>query len=428
MEAIPLDPVPTGTAIQALPAGNASAASFSKSPFANLLALARDGASRDGADGRGAGDASAAAALLALLFPQPQGLPQAIAAGEDATGIAAAAIGSGAPAPQGLALGRNGLAPGRNDLGTIPGKAQGLASGEPGKAEAQILPSFKQGRGETPPTVTDLAKTVSLGVAAQAQPATSTPLPPELIEDPASAADKLKVSASKANAVLPAPKPEPAAPNASLTDGADTPTPVEAAATVIPPVKSVPSQAFDDAQTDTRRDQDIDAPTTVTAAYADRMHGAGGSTAPHAAVERLANLVEHPELLAAHIQRAVVDGRDRISIALVPQDLGRIDISLDFDHGGKLSAVIAADRPQTLDLLQRDQRGLERALQDAGFKTDSGSLSFNLRGDQRQQQNPMMPWAPPRPAADPWLAASRPLPHPMMLARHVADGRLDIEV
>ncbi len=30
--------------------------------------------------------------------------------------------------------------------------------------------------------------------------------------------------------------------------------------------------------------------------------------------------------------------------------------------------------------MQRDARGLEKALQDAGLKTDSGSLSFNLRG------------------------------------------------
>ena len=36
-----------------------------------------------------------------------------------------------------------------------------------------------------------------------------------------------------------------------------------------------------------------------------------------------------------------------------------------------------------MDLLQRDARDLERALQDAGLRADSGSLSFNLRGDGR---------------------------------------------
>ena len=42
--------------------------------------------------------------------------------------------------------------------------------------------------------------------------------------------------------------------------------------------------------------------------------------------------------------------------------------------------MVNADRPETLEALQRDARGLERALQDAGLRTDSNSLSFNLRG------------------------------------------------
>ncbi|MDH3916926.1 MAG: hypothetical protein OEU25_01995, partial [Rhodospirillales bacterium] len=33
-----------------------------------------------------------------------------------------------------------------------------------------------------------------------------------------------------------------------------------------------------------------------------------------------------------------------------------------------------------LDLLQRDSRALDRALQEAGIRTNSGSLSFDLRG------------------------------------------------
>ncbi|MDC0989151.1 hypothetical protein OAR29_01290, partial [Rhodospirillales bacterium] len=38
-----------------------------------------------------------------------------------------------------------------------------------------------------------------------------------------------------------------------------------------------------------------------------------------------------------------------------------------------------------LELLQRDIRGLERALQDGGLKTDSQSFNFSLK-DQAQQQ------------------------------------------
>jgi hypothetical protein len=45
---------------------------------------------------------------------------------------------------------------------------------------------------------------------------------------------------------------------------------------------------------------------------------------------------------------------------------------------------VVVDRPATLDLLQRDAKALERALQDAGLQTGSGSLSFNLRDSSGQ--------------------------------------------
>ena len=49
--------------------------------------------------------------------------------------------------------------------------------------------------------------------------------------------------------------------------------------------------------------------------------------------------------------------------------------------GGRAVAIVSAERPETLDLLQRDAAGLRQALQDAGLSTDSNSLSFNLRGE-----------------------------------------------
>ena len=45
-----------------------------------------------------------------------------------------------------------------------------------------------------------------------------------------------------------------------------------------------------------------------------------------------------------------------------------------------------ADKPETLDLLQKDSRFLERALQDAGLKTDNNSLSFNMQGKEGNGQ------------------------------------------
>jgi len=93
------------------------------------------------------------------------------------------------------------------------------------------------------------------------------------------------------------------------------------------------------------------------------------------------------EQIAVQVQRAQVAGQEQISIKLHPAELGRIEVKLENASDGTLRAVISAERSETLDLLQRDARGLERALQEAGVKTDSGSLNFNLRGQGHEQQN-----------------------------------------
>ena len=55
-------------------------------------------------------------------------------------------------------------------------------------------------------------------------------------------------------------------------------------------------------------------------------------------------------------------------------------MKLDVDHDGRITAVISADRSDTLNMLQQDRATLPQALRDAGLQADSSSLSFNLRG------------------------------------------------
>jgi flagellar hook-length control protein FliK len=87
--------------------------------------------------------------------------------------------------------------------------------------------------------------------------------------------------------------------------------------------------------------------------------------------------------VAVHIQRAVKDSADKISIQLSPEELGRIHVKMNVDDDKQVSASITVERPATVELLQRDTKALERALQEAGLKADSGSLSFSLqRGNQ----------------------------------------------
>lgn len=96
---------------------------------------------------------------------------------------------------------------------------------------------------------------------------------------------------------------------------------------------------------------------------------------------------ENPaEQVKVHIQNALADGTRRMEIQLKPHELGRVDVRIDTDADGKSHVTVTADKRDTLEMLQRDARSLERALADAGLKADSNSLSFNLRGDEGQQQ------------------------------------------
>src|SRR6476659_6148465 len=91
-----------------------------------------------------------------------------------------------------------------------------------------------------------------------------------------------------------------------------------------------------------------------------------------------ANAVALPQVavsIAAHAKA----GESRFQIRLDPPELGRIDVSLSVDKAGATTTTLTVERMDTLDLLQRDSRSLERALTSAGFKADQGSLQFNLR-------------------------------------------------
>ncbi|MBL6951202.1 MAG: flagellar hook-length control protein FliK [Alphaproteobacteria bacterium] len=88
--------------------------------------------------------------------------------------------------------------------------------------------------------------------------------------------------------------------------------------------------------------------------------------------------------VAMHLSKAAQNGIDRMTIRLDPAELGRVHVKLEVGHDGRTIALVAAERPETLELLQRDSRSLERALQQAGLETDSDSLSFSLsQGDQQ---------------------------------------------
>ncbi len=104
-----------------------------------------------------------------------------------------------------------------------------------------------------------------------------------------------------------------------------------------------------------------------------------------------------------HLNRGVKNGQSHVTVQLQPGDLGKITVKLDFDREGKVQGTVTADNPKTLDMLQKDSRSLERALQDAGLRADPGSLQFSLRqGDQNHldQSNAYAEGAKDRPAEE----------------------------
>ena len=88
--------------------------------------------------------------------------------------------------------------------------------------------------------------------------------------------------------------------------------------------------------------------------------------------------------VSVQIDKAVKDGADTVKIQLRPLDLGKIEVKLEV-LDGRVTATVTADKPETLALLQKDTKGLEKALEDAGLKPEANSTSFNLRGGENQQ-------------------------------------------
>lgn len=130
--------------------------------------------------------------------------------------------------------------------------------------------------------------------------------------------------------------------------------------------------------------------TANTAISLDGLHAMQGEQVTFAGAvrntkEAQVNLMLPSEQVAVHLNRMAKSGLSQYDLHLHPAELGRVDIRLEIAKDGTVQATVTADNQQTFDMLQRDSRSLERALQQAGLQADSGSLSFNLRSDGQNQ-------------------------------------------
>jgi flagellar hook-length control protein FliK len=91
--------------------------------------------------------------------------------------------------------------------------------------------------------------------------------------------------------------------------------------------------------------------------------------------------------LALQIAVTAQSGRSRFEIRLDPAELGRIDVRIDVDRHGQLTSHLTVEKPETLAMLRQDAPQLQRALDNAGFKTGDGGLQFSLRDQSSSDQN-----------------------------------------
>lgn len=161
-------------------------------------------------------------------------------------------------------------------------------------------------------------------------------------------------------------------PNLEATAKTAEPVLNELRATVNTQVNDAPRVSF---ETTVSTQQSVEGPTAA------RPISNTESAAPALATRHAALAGAPVQQVAVFISKAVQDGVNKFSIRLHPAELGRVHVAMEVANDGRVTAVVSAERQDTLDLLQRDSRSLERALQDHGLKADSGSLKFSLQGD-----------------------------------------------
>lgn len=142
---------------------------------------------------------------------------------------------------------------------------------------------------------------------------------------------------------------------------------------------AAPAAAFGDSAADTF-DGAFSGDGATAPGWALHLAQGAGAKRPDFIAQLRQHLQELPahEQVAVNIQRALRQGANQMTIQLSPAELGKIHVKLEIDEEKRVTAAVTVEKPSTLELLQRDVKGLERALQEAGLKMDGSDLSFNL--------------------------------------------------
>ena len=140
--------------------------------------------------------------------------------------------------------------------------------------------------------------------------------------------------------------------------------------TALPPIPAIESSAA--AAGSTQPVTAAPAPSTTTSAPAAPVVVTHASNLAQVTVETTVQI-------AAQITRKLEGRSTRFEMGMTPEGLGRVDISLDIDSGGKLTARLAFDNPLAATEMRGKADELRRELQDAGFTIANDGLEFSER-------------------------------------------------
>lgn len=131
-------------------------------------------------------------------------------------------------------------------------------------------------------------------------------------------------------------------------------------------------------------DEGVSAPLAAAAQPAEARPAETGVSLALSTLSRAT--IETTAQIAAQIVRKLEGRSTRFEMALTPEGLGQVDVSLDIDADGKLIARMAFDNPLAATELRGRADELRRQLQDAGFTVADDALSFAERDASAGQQ------------------------------------------
>jgi len=286
-------------------------------------------------------DADPAAAVPVAVAPTPVGVQiPTIPAGPPPQAAAETALDqNGAPAAP----------PPASDASDVPADAKAATPG----ANATAAKTAEA------PTATPVTPQPLKAEPLRATTASRDPRPLEASAETAvSVADAMKAEPAKAGA------PAPQDPQAARASGPTAPSPLPAAAKAL---ETVSAPRLDPAA--------FNAPPAETAPAAQPP-----ASAPAIAASTLSRAtIETTVHIAAQIAHRLEGKQTRFDMVLTPEELGRVEVSLDIDADGRLAARLAFDNPAAAADLRGRADELRRQLIDAGFQLTGDSLEFSER-------------------------------------------------